>query len=261
MTHDPPLPECTEDAFLDGRLKVLQPRRGFRAGIDSLLLAAAVPARVGDVVFEAGCGPGVAALALLARVPGCRVVALEAEPAHAALARENARRNRLEERLEVHLGDALRAGKADDAARLRPGSFDHAFANPPFFEAAAALPPADESRAAAHLRRASLKEWIAALLRMVRPKRGTITVIQPAAALPQLLAALLELDAGAVAIFPLWPRAGRPASRVIVQARRGVKVPPCLLPGLILHKADNAFTEEAEALLRAGGALNLHREG
>ncbi len=260
MNETARLSECSDDAFLGGRLRILQPRKGFRAGIDSVLLAAAVPARAHEEVFEAGAGPGVAALCLLARVPGCRVVALENNPSYAELARENARRNRMAERFQVHVGDALRAGKTDDAAGLRPARFDHAFANPPFHAAGRARSPVDAARAGAHVRPAPLRDWLAALLRMVRPK-GSISVIQPATALSELLTVLEELDAGAVRVCPLWPRAGAAASRVIVQARRGVKAPPCLLPGLILHKADNAFTEEAEALLRAGGALNLHQEG
>ena len=59
----------TEDAFLGGKLSILQPEKGYRAGIDAVFLAAAIPCQPGDTVFEAGIGTGVASLCLLARSP------------------------------------------------------------------------------------------------------------------------------------------------------------------------------------------------
>ena len=250
--------ELTDDAFLGGRLRILQPRKGFRAGVDSVLLAAAVPAKEGDKVFEAGTGPGVAALCLLARVPEARVVGVEINPDYADLARRNAERNHLGDRLTVLAGDALRAGKQDGPAELAPGTFDHAFANPPFHAAGAAQVSPQPGKATAHVlpEDAPLAAWVRALARMVRP-RGTITLIQPAEALPGLLAAMHDARLGGIMIAPLWPRAGRPASRVLVRAVRGVKTPTQLLPGLTLHGQGHAFTRQAEAILRHAASFPI----
>ena len=251
--------DCTDDAFLGGALHILQPRKGFRAGIDSVMLAAAIPAQAGERAFEAGCGPGVAALCLLWRVKGAQLVGVECNAEYAALARRNARRNALDDRATFITGDALRAGKANGPAELAKaaGTFHHAFANPPFHEATAAMPSPDPGKAAAHVHdeAANLTDWLRALARMVRPK-GTVTLIQPAAALPALLGAMQQAHLGDIRIAPLWPRTGRPASRVIVQARRDVKTPARLLPGLVLHNDGNAFTEEAENILRQGAAFS-----
>src|SRR3954464_7152936 len=83
----------TEDGFLDGRLRILQPERGYRAGIDAVFVAASIPCAVGESIFEAGLGTGVAALCLLARVPGTHVTGMEVGTRYAVLAEENARRN------------------------------------------------------------------------------------------------------------------------------------------------------------------------
>ncbi len=83
--------DTTEDTLLDGRVRLRQPRQGFRAGLDAVLLAAFVPARTGERVLEAGCGSGAAFLCLAARVPGLRIAAVERDPAMAALAREQRR--------------------------------------------------------------------------------------------------------------------------------------------------------------------------
>jgi tRNA1(Val) A37 N6-methylase TrmN6 len=58
-------------------------------------------------------------------------------------------------------------------------------------------------------------------------------------------------------VAPLYAREGTAASRVIVQGVRGSKAPMQLLPGLILHGEGNAFTPDAEAVLRDGAAWRL----
>src|SRR3974377_1616880 len=85
--------DLTADAVLDGRLRLLQPRRGHRFGHDAILLAAATPARSGDRIADLGAGVGAAGLALASRVPGTRVTLVEIDARLAALAQENAGRN------------------------------------------------------------------------------------------------------------------------------------------------------------------------
>ncbi len=272
----------SRDAFLGGRLVVEQPRRGYRAAMDPVLLAAAVPAvndcgrQAGGPVLDLGCGVGTAALCYAARVPHARVVGLERDPAMADLARANVAANALSDRVAVETGDLLAppaevalgpAGKA-----VRWGEFAQAMANPPYGAAAAFDPSPHPQRAAATVEgEATLDAWVAALLAAVRPKGG-VTLIHRADRLPEILAALAG-RAGEVAVLPLWPRAGQPAKRVVVHARKGVKGAARLLPGLVLHgaaasdgaEADGAeaekegqrYTEAAETILRDGAALPL----
>jgi tRNA1(Val) A37 N6-methylase TrmN6 len=93
--------QLTEDSLLGGRLRFNQPAEGYRVAIDSVLLAAALPARAGDLVLDVGAGSGAAALCLAARVEGCRVVGLELRRPLARLANDNARLNGLEDRVSV----------------------------------------------------------------------------------------------------------------------------------------------------------------
>src|SRR5262245_10844405 len=87
--------DVTEDSVLDGRLRLRQPSRGHRVGHDAILLAAAVPARDGELVVDLGAGVGAAGLALAARVGGIKLTLVELAPELAALAAENARLNGL----------------------------------------------------------------------------------------------------------------------------------------------------------------------
>ena len=84
----------SQDGFLGGRLAIWQPRVGYRAAMDPVLLAAAVAARAGESVLELGCGVGVASLCLGSRVPGLALTGLELQPAYARLARRKTGRRR-----------------------------------------------------------------------------------------------------------------------------------------------------------------------
>jgi tRNA1(Val) A37 N6-methylase TrmN6 len=245
------LPETTEDAFLGGRLRLRQPAAGYRAAIDPVLLAAAVPAAAGERVADLGCGVATAALCLLTRVPGASASGLELQAPLAALATENAALNGCAGRLTIAIGDV-----ADPPDGFAAGSFHHVMLNPPYLEPGAVrAPPLELRRIATVEGTPPLEFWLARALALLRP-RGSLTVIHRADRLDRLLAAL-AVGAGDLAVFPLWPREGESARRVLVQARKGSGGPLRLLPGLVLHRADGAYTAAAEAVLRDAVGLAL----
>jgi tRNA1(Val) A37 N6-methylase TrmN6 len=242
----------TCDAFLDGRLRLWQPRAGYRAATDPVLLAAFVPALPGERVLELGCGAGTAALCLAARIPGLELHGLEVQPAYAALARRNAAENGLA--LAVHEGDLRRP-----PAALRALAFDHVLANPPFHPAGV-TGAADPGRDAAHREgEAGLADWIDAGLRRLRPG-GRLALIHRTARLGAILAGL-EGRAGAVEILPLAGRDGRPAERVLVRARKGRRAPLVLHAPFTLHEGRahdgdrESYTAAAQRVLRGMEAL------
>jgi tRNA1(Val) A37 N6-methylase TrmN6 len=249
MTEAPPgLGPLTEDCLLGGRVRIAQPADGYRAAIDPVLLAAFVPARSGERVLDLGAGAGAASLCLAARVPGVRVEGIERDAATMDLARANAARNAFAPPPTFVLGDV--AALADGFER----AFDHVMANPPFLEAAAATAPRDGRRAAAHVEgEADLEGWIAAMARAAR-HRGTISLVHRADRLDAVLAALRR-HAGGIVVLPLWPKAGRPAKRVLVRGVKGSRASLVLAPGLVLHAEDGAYTAAADAVLRDAQAL------
>ncbi|MEE8275914.1 MAG: methyltransferase domain-containing protein [Alphaproteobacteria bacterium] len=244
-----------EDALLGGRVRLLQPAEGYRAAIDPVFLAAAVPAAGGETVLAVGAGAGAAALCLAARVVDVRVCGIEIAPDLVRLAARSAGLNGLGGRVDFTAGDLLRP-----PARLAAETFDHVMANPPYLPAGRGNPPPDAAKAAAHVEGAAgLEDWLGFCVAMVRPK-GSVTLIHRADRLDAVLAALRG-RAGGIVVFPLWPGgpdAGqRPAKRVIVRALKGAAAPLRLAPGLVLHEAGGAFTPEAEAVLRDAGGLRL----
>lgn len=232
----------TEDTILGGRVKLLQPRDGFRAALDPVLLAAFIPARRGEAVLELGCGTGAAFLCLNARIPGLAITAVDRDPELVDLAQRNAGLN--------HLAAEILAADARHLRDLAP--MHHAFANPPYWSGGTPS-PLPERRQAAH-EDAPLPDWIQAMARPLRHK-GTLSLVLPAARFAEAAAALRAAGCGAVRLLPLWPRFGTPAKRILIQGRRGGLGPDEVLPGLILHELDGGYTEAAQAVLRDAAAL------
>lgn len=246
----------TEDGFLGGRLRILQPEKGFRAGIDSVFLAASIPCTDGESVFEAGIGTGVAALCTLARNPGIHITGIEIAARYAMLCEENAKRNGFADNVRVIRADVKEALRKDLATMPSHGSFSHAYANPPYFEDGKSTPSPNLLKAQAHaFGPDDLDLWVKVLHTMVT-LRGTVTIVHRADSLGKLLQ-VMEDRFGDVRVAPLYAREGTAASRVIVQGVKGSRAPMQLLPGLVLHDESSQFTPEADAILRDGMAWRL----
>ena len=245
----------TDDAFLGGALHILQPAAGYRAGLDAVMLAAAVTvegARSARPRCRRRRRHGGAVPRVAHRLG--RITLFEREPALAHLARENAQRNCLAERVSVIEGDIGLSADTAKALGLEPECFDHVIANPPFHDADGGTPSTNTLKACAHaMPDDGLEYWARFMARMVVPG-GAVTVIHKAEALPRLLAAF-DGRFGALQILPLRPRTSTPAHRVILAGRKGSRAPLRLLPGFVLHGDDEAFTPQAQAILREGAAL------
>ena len=243
-------PIVSEDAVLGGRVRLFQPVSGYRAAIDPVLLAASIQAGGNEQVLDVGCGVGAVALCLAARLKDVRVYGIEVQRELIRLALQNIAANEMRGRVDLMGGDLL-----SPPPRLVPGGFDHVMANPPFEAAETGNAPPDESKAVASVEgEARLADWVSFCVRMVRHK-GSVTFIHRADRLDELLVAMRD-GLGELAVFPLWPgNAGKAAKRVLVRGRKGVAAPLRILPGLVLHGEDGAYTFEADAVLRDGGPL------
>jgi tRNA1(Val) A37 N6-methylase TrmN6 len=240
----------TEDRVLGGRVRLRQPGKGYRAGLDAALLAAACDAGPGERVVDAGCGVGAVMLAAAMRRPQARFTGIERDSAALALARDNIAANGLGARVEALEGDVTAPG----AAAAAGPHFDAALCNPPFFDDAGAMRGPHPAKRGAFVAEAGLGAWTQFLLAAVRDG-GAITLIHRAERLADLLA-LLGGKAGAFQVRPIHPFADAPAGRVLVRAVRGGRAPLQLLPPLTLHiRGESGHAPAAEAILRGEAAL------
>ena len=250
MDSVPATPEVVENALLGGRVRLRQPARGYRAGMDAALLAAAVAPRPGERLFEAGCGAGAVLMQIAARHDALSLTGLERDSSSAALARENAGLNGFGDRITVIEGDVAAGFRS-----LGLPPFDWAVSNPPFFDDPGALRAPAPGKQGAWMAEDGLAAWTGLLLKAVR-EGGRIVIIHRADRLADLLA-LLGDKAGSFAIRPIQPFAEEPAKRVLVRAIKTGKAPLRLLPPLVLHDRSGAkHTPESEALLRGEAALD-----
>jgi len=247
-------PDTTFDAFLGGRLTLEQPAKGYRAGVDPVLLAAAVPARSGESVLELGCGSGAALLCLATRVTGLGLHAVEVQSRYADLCRLNASANDIN--ATVWTAD-LRNLPSD----LRNLTFDHVIANPPYFERASSISSPLPDRDMAFAGDTSIADWIDIATRRLKPK-GMLTLIQKADRLPELMRAIDD-RLGAIAVYPITGRIGRPADRIILRARKGGRTPFRLHAAIPLHdgpahtRDGEDYRPEISAILRKGAEFRL----
>jgi len=234
----------TEDALLGGRVRLLQPRQGYRVAVDAVLLAAAVDGGPDSHILDLGAGVGAVGLCVAARVPACRIVGIELQPELAALAERNAALN--------GVGDRLRTIVHDLALRLPQalGKFDHVATNPPYLSAAVADPSPDASKALATVESsAALARWLEVATAALKPA-GTLTIIHRSDRLDEITTHLARLGWGNLAVKPMTP-----AQRVLVRARHADRPARHEAPPLVLHRADGGYTDEAEAILRHGQPL------
>ncbi len=248
-------PALTRDAFLGGKLMLWQPRKGYRAGVDPVLLAASVPANPGQSVLDLGCGVGTAALCIGARVRDITLAGVERDRDTARIAMRNAQENNAE--MDVVHGDL-----AEFPAQLRQRQFDHVIANPPYFQRDRSSAAPDAKREAAQGEVTPLDIWVGAAAKRVRTG-GTVTFVHRAERLPDLLNAF-SVHLGSIELKPLAPRHGRESQLVLLRGRKGGRAAFRLYPPLVLHKGsehvrDGAdYTDQVELILRSGGALNFN---
>ncbi len=238
--------EPTENALLGGRVRLLQPARGYRIAVDAVLLAAAVEARPGERILDLGAGVAAVGLCLATRVAGCMILGIELQPALAALAAHNAALNRIEDRvrtLQHDLADPLPADL---------GRFDHVATNPPYLAAAVADPSPNPSKALATVESsADLARWLEVAVGALEPA-GALTAIHRSDRLEEIVTHLAALGWGDITVKRLPP-----AARVLVRARQSERLLRHEAPPFVLHRTGGGYTEEAEAVLRHAQPLEF----
>ncbi|OUS38288.1 methyltransferase [Rhodobacterales bacterium 56_14_T64] len=239
--------------FLGGKVRLWQPKGGYRAGVDPVLLAASVPAQAGQRVLELGCGAGQVLLCLGARVPRLQMVGVELQSGYAELAQ----RNSVENDIELEVVPADLTGLPED---LRQRQFDHVLANPPYYSRGAHSPATDAGRATALGEQTPLALWIEVAAKRLAPQ-GVLHMIQRMDRLPEMLIAC-DGRLGSIEVLPLAARVGRAPELLILRARKSGRAAFRLHAPLILHQGErhevdgDSYQPWVAAILRKGKALD-----
>lgn len=245
----------TRDAFLGGRVFVSQPKAGFRAGLDSVLLAASVAPKAASIL-DLGAGAGIAAICALADLANARATLLEYQKDMLDLAVKNLSLNALSGRAKTLCLDVTAKGSELFAGGLERDYYDSVMANPPFFATGAGtLSPGEVRAGARHMPPDELDLWVKTAATSVAPG-GEVIFIHMAQALPQLLASFTRRF-GAITVLPVVARQGQSAARILIRGKKGSRAPMSLLSPLVLHqKTGHAFLPEMDAIFRGKSRLD-----
>lgn len=244
-------PNHTIDAFHRGRFWLVQPANGgHRAGMDAMMLAAAVPSNFVGRLADFGAGAGAAGLAVISRCEQARVTLVErslemAVFAEASLA--HPANQHLSDRAEVLRADVTLTGRARNAAGLGDNQFDFVIMNPPFNAGKDRATPNTLRREAHVMAEGLFEAWLRSAAAVTKP-RGGLAII----ARPESLAAILDALAGrfgAAEIVPVHPLVDEAAIRIVVRAFLGARGKLSLLPPLVLHeKGGKGLLPSADAI-------------
>ena len=246
--------EITDDTFLGGKLSLFQPKKGFRAGLDSVLLAASINAQSGDKIFEIGAGVGVVLFCLMQRVSNLNAKAIEINEEYYSLLAINAKRNKFKPNLL--LGDFW------SNPNLKNENFDHIFFNPPYYPFNSFKSSNNKLLNIANFEYPNLlKKMLTFSLRRCK-SYGYITLIHRPAKILEILSTLSS-GAGDIKILPILGSNSKNISRIIIRARKSAKGETKFLRPLNLYQNLNYsdkkkhYTSELQDILKNGGALSL----
>lgn len=250
-------PNQTLDAFHRGKFYLVQPKRGHRAGMDAMMLAAAVPSNFAGQLADFGAGAGAAGLAVAARCSAASVTLVENAPemaVFAGLTLSHPLNSALQERARFLQADIGLVGKKRVAAGLADNAYDFVIMNPPFNAAVDRRSP-DALRQSAHVMEDGLLEaWIRSAAAVVRPRGGLAVIARPQSIGP-LLAAMAGRF-GAARLLAIHPRADAAAIRIVVRAVRGARGALSLEPPLILHQlGSDRFSAHADDINNGRASL------
>ena len=230
------VPEFTEDLILNGKIRLHQPRHGYRIAVDPILLASIVELKNNQTVLDVGCGVGTISLILKFMDSSQTITGIDIDPTMTQLCKKNSETNSLP--LNIINGPI-------DSPLLRNKNFDAVVTNPPFYNPENFR--SSEKKLTANFETVSLESWISFCLKRLKPN-GNFYIIHLPERLEDILKSLGNL-VGKIEIFPIYSHQSESAKRIIVKCKKASREPLKILPGLVLHKSDSEYTDNIKLIL------------
>ena len=236
----------TEDYLLNKKVKIFQPKDGYRAAIDAVFAAALIDEKIikpNSTILDVGSGTGAISLCLAHRLQNKKVniTGIDIQPELVELSNMSAKENGFMDFLNYDICDIRKK------TTLTAGSYDIVITNPPYSDHD--MPSPKESKKFAHNDQDfDLTQWLTFCLKMLKPK-GYIALINRTEAINEILSAMHN-KAGNIKILPLYSKPNQPAKRIIVLAQKGSHGLTSVLPPLYTHNEDGSYSEQAEQILR-----------
>ena len=241
--------EVSKNKILDGSISLFQPKKGFRVGIDSILLSSSI--KNYSNCMEFGTGSGVILLCLSKKFPNSKIIGVEKNIELVELAKKNLLENNINNKnTKVICNDLL------DQPFLKEynNKFDRVIMNPPYFNLNKVIKSNNKLKASARYE-ININQWFLAAYKKLKPK-GYMNFVFRSENLDLILSKLYT-SWGDIKVFPLWPKAKVKSKLMIVQARKDANSGVQILPGLILHNNDGSYTDECNSILNNKSNIQL----
>ncbi|HZG55822.1 tRNA1(Val) (adenine(37)-N6)-methyltransferase [Paenibacillus sp.] len=226
------------DDLLTQQLKIIQSDEVFSFSLDAVLLArfCSVPTR--GAIVDLCSGNGVIPLLLTTRT-SAKITGVEIQPRLADMAQRNVSLNGLEDRVRIELADLK---SYHETAGY--GAFDLVTVNPPYLPAASGDIKGNPYIAAArHELFATLSDVAGACAKLVK-SGGKVAMVHRPSRLAEIISELRAVKLEPKRIRFVHPRLDQEANIVLVEAMKDGKPELRLLPPIVVHEKDGAYTEE-----------------
>ncbi len=238
-------PSFTTDAMIEGRLLFVQPEKGYRFNLDSVILARSVVAPA-ENCLDLGSGCGIVGQIVLLYEMAERVTAVDLSAEMVECSLKSAELN--------HFGANKYSAIVADVRELplEERSFDLILSNPPFFFQKGPSSPNEQRRLARHGAGETPADWFKAISRMLST-RGRAYMIFPAEALTKLCKAAREAGLKVRKMRFVHSFANEEAGRVILQLLRGDGRDTLTVePPLVIFKKPGEYTPDVLKMLGRG---------
>ena len=242
--------EFTKDSFLGGGIRIWQPKKGYRAGIDPILLAASVNVSAGQKVLDLGCGVGTASFAIGYRVKNVELYGIEIQKVFADLADLNSKENGIEFQVEC-------ANISKLSSNITSKNFDHVIANPPYFDRKSSVRGINVSKEKSFGDTRPISEWLKVAAKRAKPK-GFVHFIVRSDRLMEIFTNMPN-SLGSLVITPVISRKNENAKLTILHAKKNGRAGFIISSPIVLHplKSDSRekYVPEVDKVLRNGASL------
>ncbi len=229
----------TLDSIFGGRIKLYQPREGYRFNEDSILLADFSSGTRG-LSIDLGTGCGIIPIIIATRSPlAGKIYGVEIQKRLSHIAVENVKLNKLEDRIEI-ISQDIRKLKEN----FPPQLFDVVISNPPYMQVERGIISSASEKALAKHEILLRIQDILNIARYLLRSKGILKLVYPTMRLVDLFVLMRMRKIEPKKIRLVYHRQDSPSNIALIEGIKFGKSSLEILPPLILFNADGSPTEE-----------------
>ena len=230
--------ERLDELHRNGYYIIQDPAR-FCFGMDAVLLSGFVRVKQQETVLDLGTGTGIIPILLEAKTQGAHFTGLEIQPESADMARRSVLYNKLEDKINIEIGDIKDASRQFGAS-----SFHVVTTNPPYMTGQHGLTNPNTAKAIArHEILCSLEDVIRESARILKPQ-GRFYMVHRPFRLAEILVLMHQYGIEPKRMQLVYPFVDKEPNMVLLEGLRGGNPRITVEKPLIVYQAPGVYTDE-----------------